>query len=166
MSHNIKEPVKTIVGKTLRQRAVHVLCYLREYKRHYKTKKTLRLVAYYFWYILMNRLYNTTNEHTVRINGYKLRTIAKDLGISQELLIFRTHEPLSTRLLYEEIKEGIVCIDIGSNIGYYAILESKLIGDGGQVIAFEPLQKNYETLLHNIDLNKLSNVKAYNTAVG
>jgi hypothetical protein len=58
--------------------------------------------------------------------------IPNDKGISSELLLFRTHEPLSTKIL-KKLLEHMTCIDIGSNIGYYALLERKIVGEKGKV---------------------------------
>lgn len=102
----------------------------------------------------------------VDTNGYTLKIIPNDKGISTELRVFKTHEPLATELLRKELKDGMVCIDMGSNIGYYAILESKLVGNSGKVIGFEPAPMNFIYLNHNVAANKLSNIETYNTAIG
>ena len=76
------------------------------------------------------------------------------------LLIFldtRELESLSliTNRIYEEavewairnnIKKGNKVIDVGANIGYYALLENKIVGRNGQVIAIEPSPENYKML--------------------
>ena len=60
------------------------------------------------------------------MNGYRMLLLPHDKGISKELKIFRIHEPLATKILKMELREGMTVVDIGSNIGYYVILESKL----------------------------------------
>ena len=57
--------------------------------------------------------------------------------------------------------ENGTIIDIGSNIGTFAIPASKY----GKVLAYEPDPHNYQILLMNIAINKV-NVKAFNLAVG
>ena len=61
-------------------------------------------------------------------------------------------------MLLRIIRPGMTIFDVGANIGYYAIMESKLVGDGGRVIAVEPSQTNIELLQRNLNLNSLSNV--------
>jgi FkbM family methyltransferase len=97
--------------------------------------------------------------------GYKMRLIPYDRGISAELRLFKVHEPLATKIVMKELKEGETIVDIGSNIGYYAIFESKLLGRNGTVIAIEPIQRNFQYLLKNIALNQLNNVKTINMAL-
>lgn len=54
-------------------------------------------------------------------------------------------------------------IDIGSNIGYYAIMESKLCHT---VYAIEPVFENYRILELNLNLNNCHNVFKTKVAIG
>lgn len=60
------------------------------------------------------------------------------------------------------IKEGNVCIDIGANSGYFTTLFAKLVGDEGQVIAFEPHPKFFERMMRNVALNHFRNLSGLN----
>jgi FkbM family methyltransferase len=97
--------------------------------------------------------------------GRKMALIPDDAGISAELRLFKIHEPLASRVLMGEVKEDMVVVDIGSNIGYYVTLESGLVGPKGKVIAVEPSLVNFSYLVKNIELNKLGNVIAINKAI-
>src|SRR3989304_8863508 len=68
-----------------------------------------------------------SKSHTIKINGFDFSTIPNDKGISAELVMFGIHEPITTHLLSKELKNGMVCLDIGANIGYYACLESNAV---------------------------------------
>jgi FkbM family methyltransferase len=105
---------------------------------------------------------------TTRINieGLELHLNPKDFGLSLELATEGIHEPLFTKLLSKLIRPGMTVVDIGGNIGYYALLESKWVGPSGKVIVFEPAPESFELLKANIQKNKLSNVHAYQLAVG
>jgi FkbM family methyltransferase len=61
---------------------------------------------------------------------------------------------------------GGIFVDAGANVGWYTCLYGKLAGASGKVFAFEPEPTNYATLCRNITLNKLTNVKAFQAAVG
>lgn len=56
--------------------------------------------------------------------------------------------------------------DVGSNIGLYAVLLGKWVGEKGLVIGFEPEQKRYDHLLQNLSLNSLNNVRIHRVALG
>lgn len=68
--------------------------------------------------------------------------------------------------LKEKLSAGDVVYDVGSNIGLYAVLLGKLVGEKGLVIGFEPEQKNYDHLLKNLSLNSLNNVHIHRVALG
>jgi FkbM family methyltransferase len=86
------------------------------------------------------------------------------MGISSELLLFKTHEPLSTEVLKGELKKGMICLCVGANIGYYALLERKLVGEEGTVIAIEPSPLNYSYLKYNLQQNGFADVPTFNCA--
>lgn len=103
------------------------------------------------------------------VNGFKMRLdLRRDSGISKDLLLFGKREILSTDLLQNSdvIKQGDTVLDIGANIGYYALLESRLVGEHGSVFAIEPVSTNYEMLRSNIELNNIHNIKTFRLAAG
>ncbi len=90
----------------------------------------------------------------------------KDQGISKDLALDGTREPESTALVKKEIKKGDTVVDIGANIGYYTLLESRLVGNKGKVYAIEPIDKNTNSLTSNIELNKYTNIDVFRIAIG
>ena len=62
-------------------------------------------------------------------------------------------------------KKSWLVLDVGACIGLYTIYASKLVGDQGCVIAFEPNPYSYYWLKKNIILNKLSNVQVFPIAL-
>lgn len=67
-------------------------------------------------------------------------------------------------LLKKHLKPGDVVLDIGANIGYYAELLSKLVGEKGRVHCFEPDALNFKHLQNNC--GSISNLLLNNKAVG
>jgi FkbM family methyltransferase len=100
------------------------------------------------------------------INGSKMLLDTRDRGLSTELLLKGIREPLSTAYIQNEIKPGDICIDIGANIGYYALLEAKIVGPTGKVYAIEPVASNIELLKKNIQLNNYENIMISKLAIG
>jgi FkbM family methyltransferase len=99
------------------------------------------------------------------IQESKMYLDTSDPGISRELILRGVHEELATKFLRQELKKGMVVIDIGANLGYYALLEASIVEKEGQVYAFEPVHKNFDILTKNIKVNGYKNVKAYCKAV-
>lgn len=100
------------------------------------------------------------------VNESHMLLDTNDHGISSELIFKGIREPLSTEFFKGEIKEGDICIDIGANIGYYALLESRLVGKNGKVYAIEPVPKNTNLLKRNIEINNYSNIEVFQIAIG
>jgi FkbM family methyltransferase len=75
------------------------------------------------------------------------------------------HEPLFTKVMMSELKPGMTIVDIGANIGYYALLEAKTVGNSGKVYAIEPEPANFDRLKKNIALNNYANIETYKIAV-
>lgn len=101
------------------------------------------------------------------IQGSKMLLDLNDHGISRELFFTGVHEPESTRQLKEELRPGMNILEIGANIGYYSLIEVKIIGETGHIIAFEPSEENIKTLRLNVALNNFqSNIETHQMAVG
>ena len=62
-----------------------------------------------------------------------------------------------------KLVDNRVFIDIGANVGVFSLMASQIFND---VYSFEPMRENYELLENNLKLNKISNVHAYNYALG
>ncbi len=100
------------------------------------------------------------------IQGSRMRLSFKDKGVSRELTLVDIREPLLTRTVQGELKEGLCVLDIGANIGYYALMEASRVGESGQVYAVEPVPHNMQVLEDNIGLNDYRNIETFNQAMG
>ena len=56
------------------------------------------------------------------------------------------HEPETVAFFKKRLKPGDVIADIGANVGYFTLLFSNLVGQGGKVIAFEPSKQTFRLL--------------------
>lgn len=68
--------------------------------------------------------------------------------------------------LQNAIREGFVCIDIGANLGYYAVSLSRLCGKNGKVYAVEPVSLFQRVLRKNLKIFGLDNVIVMPYALG
>ncbi|MCB1828422.1 MAG: FkbM family methyltransferase, partial [Coxiellaceae bacterium] len=93
-----------------------------------------------------------------RIYNYKMWLDTTDPGISRTLILFGKREIDHKIMLEQALKPGMTVLDIGANIGYYAMMESQLVSPNGKVIAIEPSPKNIELLKRNVKLNKRDNI--------
>ena len=68
------------------------------------------------------------------------------------------------QLMKRTLKSGMTVLDVGANIGYFSALASGLVGNSGQVHAFEPMPQNLSRLRQN--LSAFCWAHSYPNAVG
>ena len=99
------------------------------------------------------------------VHNYKLHLDTGDKGLSRTLFLFGKREIDHYKMLHNILNPGMKILDIGANIGYYAIMEAKVIGPSGKVIAIEPMLPNIEMLRKNLALNSVTNIEVVHGAV-
>lgn len=97
--------------------------------------------------------------------GHKIFINSKDTGIAPYLLMNKTFAADEVLLLNKILKPNMVFVDIGANVGYFSLIAAKLVGDQGQVYAFEPDPENFKLLEKNIKVNNYKNIIAINKAI-
>ena len=130
-------------------------------------QETLRYVRLYgspvrignYW---LKRL-NKQNIQIVDIQGSRMELLLNDRGINADLFINRIREPQATRYVQKIMKPGWTVIEIGANIGYYAMMEARLVH---WVYAVEPGPSNYQQLIANVHLNGYTNIDLHQLAIG
>jgi FkbM family methyltransferase len=81
------------------------------------------------------------------------------------LFVFReTYEP-ELNYIERSVSSGEVFIDAGANCGIYTLLASKLVGDSGRVLSFEPGVESIKNIERNLEINAVSNVKLFKVAL-
>jgi FkbM family methyltransferase len=81
--------------------------------------------------------------------------------------VFAFRENYERELVYLEklLAPGSTFVDVGANMGIYTMVASRLVGEAGRVIAFEPSAQSFPLLRKNIALNGLTNVLAFPEAL-
>ena len=98
----------------------------------------------------------------VMVDGHKMYLDKED---SLNISTGENYKPLETKVLYDEIKEGNVVLDIGANIGDDTLTLARIVGEKGKVYAFEPDPENFRLLKKNVNVNKYRNVVLVDSAV-
>jgi FkbM family methyltransferase len=83
--------------------------------------------------------------------GYRIR--AEFCNLSAPHIYFGFYEPEETQQIVESVHPGMTVLDVGANIGYFALLMAKRVGLGGKVHAFEPNPTICAKLRENVALN-------------
>jgi len=93
--------------------------------------------------------------------------------IERTLALEGVREPGATNVFQDVLKElkhqangTIHVFDIGANIGYFTLLQARILGEQGRVYAIEAEPNNAARLKHNIELNDYSNIEVLQIALG
>lgn len=76
-----------------------------------------------------------------------------------------TYETQKQSVIRRFVKTGMKVFDVGANAGFYTLAFARLVGDSGEVWAFEPLAAKADYLLKHRSLNGLGNVHVVQAAV-
>src|SRR5438094_79318 len=100
----------------------------------------------------------------IRGHGYLLHLHPASLAMS--LWINKNDRYSDVKVLKSILRSQDTYVDVGANIGHLAIEASLLVGRSGKVFAFEAHPRTAYFLHSNIWLNKLSNIRVVQAAVG
>lgn len=147
--------------------------------KHLKKKDFKSLLCGFLYFVLCRKnLYNdktkyflarwknrSVNYIQMTVNDRLMYIDLNDIGISMELYCHKKREFFSTEFMKKFLSEDEIVIDIGANIGYYALLESQLINKG-EIYAIEPVPSNKDLLYKNVRANNSNNISIFQYAIG
>jgi FkbM family methyltransferase len=90
--------------------------------------------------------------------GFSLDGDSKDL-IQQWIYYFGVWEPSLTMWIRHRLKPGDTFVDVGANIGYFALLAARTVGASGRVVAIEASPAIAERLRQNVAENHADNLR-------
>jgi FkbM family methyltransferase len=98
--------------------------------------------------------------------GVKLRVKPYNNICEKRMLFTPQHfDTTELAILAQSIRDGFVFIDVGANIGAYALFVASRAGASARILAIEPQPEIYERLIYNIRLNAYRTIKAIDCAV-
>lgn len=105
-----------------------------------------------------------------KIGNHLMRIRTGEGGVHSNLLKIAKRggerEPELLYTLRQEVVEGMVCLDLGANIGYVTLLMAEKVGPSGKIYAIEPDPANIELLSMNVKINDYDDrIEVLNMAV-
>ena len=92
-----------------------------------------------------------TNKH---LYDFSIELNANDItGVVPGIAVDGLYELGQTEVLRKILKKNMVFIDVGANIGWYTLLSSRIIGNQGVVVSFEPEPNNFALLMKSKEAN-------------
>lgn len=110
--------------------------------------------------LLADNNYTLIAENKNLRNGY---SIFKKVNEADSY--YFENEEKEQLLVRNFVKSGMTVFDVGSNIGDYSVLFSKIVGKKGKVYAFEATETTYNQLQQRLKQEKCRNVSAFHHAV-
>ena len=90
--------------------------------------------------------------------GFSLDGDSRDL-IQQWIYYFGVWEPSLTAWIRHRLEPGDTFVDVGANIGYFALLAARTVGPSGRVVAIEASPAIAERLRQNVAKNHADNLR-------
>lgn len=115
----------------------------------------------------MHGTYIGDNKMLIKLayNGY-LTISSTDLSLMPTLVTTGAFEIPLTKYFLSNIKSGFTVVDVGTNVGYFTVLASKLVGNNGTIIGFEANADLVNYVKDNLAMNWLTeNTTIINKAV-
>lgn len=93
--------------------------------------------------------------------------VRPDNNICEKRLLFAPahFDSVELSILERHIRPGFIFIDVGANIGAYALFAAARADAASRILAIEPQPAIYDRLVANIRLNDFSTIKAMECAV-
>jgi len=96
----------------------------------------------------------------------KFRVRYEEDGSLMELFFLQYQQPCLAPILEASLSPGSCFFDVGANIGIYSSWASRMVGESGQVHAFEPIPSTRSFLWDLLGRNAIENVHVEPVAVG
>jgi len=93
-----------------------------------------------------------------RVYDYEMLVPVKVDGIGRALYVFQGRELDHKWMLEQVLTPGACIFDLGANIGYYALLEARILNNQCRIFTIEPDPRNIQVLKSNIAFRKLESV--------
>lgn len=108
-----------------------------------------------------------------RIKGEKIftQTVVLSNGIKikadyDKIDMFGSNDSFEIDVMKKLLRPGFVCIDVGANVGAYALNMSTEVKESGKIYAFEPSPETFKVLKDNVKSSGLKNIVLHEYAVG
>jgi FkbM family methyltransferase len=88
------------------------------------------------------------------------RILAHHGGAGALIFFQKSNEPETSSFLKAFLRPGMVFVDVGAHLGEFTLRAARIVGETGEVHAFEPSPENFDLLERNIAQNNLTNVHA------
>jgi FkbM family methyltransferase len=87
------------------------------------------------------------------LGRYKMFVDLRDVGFAPHLMMEGYWEYWNSEFMWNTVKPGDICIDVGANHGYFSLLLADLAGPNGFLYSIEPNPRLFDLLTRTMNLN-------------
>lgn len=113
---------------------------------------------------LLNRWLPAYQGVITLVNGSRMLVDSRQPA-ERWLLYAGNYQPALTAILKRHTPPGGCCLDVGANLGYYAVQFGQWVGSAGRVVAFEANPVLVARIRHNVLVNAFQHVSIVSAAV-
>ncbi|VVC04499.1 Hexuronic acid methyltransferase AglP [Candidatus Bilamarchaeum dharawalense] len=131
-----------------------------------------RSIFWFPYYVILKSgmIYNSVRykhkpKESVKVGNNIMHLNPKDKGISVDLILNPNREELS-QIMLTSIKNDDCILDVGGNIGYYALKEAEIVKGHGKLFVIEPVSENVKWLTKNMLVNGYKDTMIFQKAMG
>ncbi len=114
------------------------------------------------------RWWTTSVPRVVRVLplglSYKMRIRPRE--VSDNEWEFDHGERDFVEALSAHLHPGEIALDVGAHFGEFTLVLSRILGENGRVLSFEPEELACQRLVEHVKLNNLTNVQVFRKALG
>jgi len=115
----------------------------------------------YLWFGILSDGWTTATIHGVSVE-FRCATVMETRRATVALYRER---PIIDHMT-SSCEDGMTVFDVGANMGTHSLPLSRIVGQDGAVVCFEPHPKTFEALVANIERNGFTNVIPKQVALG
>ncbi len=123
-------------------------------------KRIFQKPAFQNGIISAKKLWYRSRGEPIQYGAHKLRYVPGTRPVRLEYVdssdVVARNDARQIDFFLKRVQPGQLILDIGGNVGQYAVLFSALVGPAGKVITFEPDQLHRIILHRNLELNRCS----------
>jgi FkbM family methyltransferase len=109
---------------------------------------------------------NRPGKILIEALGFNLRLDPYESACQRALLFYpNLYDRREFAFLRQVLREGDSFVDVGSHIGIYALVASRLVGHSGNVLAVEAVSETAALLREHVEMNVAANVTVRQTGI-
>jgi len=124
-----------------------------------------KVMKAYLRKVIVKFFQNTNIIATAKLHTGDRLIVDLSSSVGRSIWLRHFYENDVEKVIRALLAEGDVFLDIGSNVGYFSVIASRIVGAKGEVHSFEAIPKICTLLSRSIKINNVKNIYLLNNAI-